>query len=169
MLDPAVLSNCCTLWGIASGNIKAHSDVSFRSFVETGCSPKAFVLPIPLLIIPSEKSPNDTFQESYSNPRRVPAVAFTMLLINATTPVAPSTSITSNPATILASLTTSIPSPTDRPDPIGLTVVFGILGLLVGVIGVSIAVLQLRRMSRRAKVFQVFELACKTKFSRVGE
>jgi hypothetical protein len=47
------------------------------------------------------------------------------------------------------------------------TLSFGILGLVVAVISISIAVLQLRRMSHRTKTV-VFELACKTSIYRVG-
>ena len=48
-------------------------------------------------------------------------------------------------------------------DSLSLTIVFGVLGLLVAVVGISIAVLQLRHMLRRTKTVEIFELPCKTK------
>jgi hypothetical protein len=46
-------------------------------------------------------------------------------------------------------------------DSLSLTIVFGVLGLLVAVVGISIAVLQLRHTLRRAKTIEIFELACR--------
>jgi hypothetical protein len=39
------------------------------------------------------------------------------------------------------------------------TIAFGVLGLLVAIIGVAIALLQLRHMQRRKRLLEVFELA----------
>ena len=49
----------------------------------------------------------------------------------------------------------------------GATISFGVLSLVVALIGIAVAVLQLRRMSRRVQTAQVFELACKNKLFRV--
>ena len=46
---------------------------------------------------------------------------------------------------------------------LSLTIVFGVLGLLVAGVGISIAVLQLRHMLRRTKAVEIFELPCKSK------
>ena len=48
-------------------------------------------------------------------------------------------------------------------DSLSLTIVFGVLGLLAAVVGVSIAILQLRHMLRQEKTEEVYELACKSK------
>lgn len=48
-------------------------------------------------------------------------------------------------------------------DSLSLTIVFGVLGLLVAGVGISIAVLQLRHMLRRGETIEIYELACKTK------
>jgi hypothetical protein len=47
----------------------------------------------------------------------------------------------------------------DSPEPFNQTVVFGILGLLVAIIGIAVAALQLRHMQRRRRVLDIFELA----------
>jgi hypothetical protein len=47
----------------------------------------------------------------------------------------------------------------DSPEPFKQTVVFGILGLLVAIIGIAVAALQLRHMQRRRRVLDIFELA----------
>jgi len=47
--------------------------------------------------------------------------------------------------------------------------VFGVLGLLVAVVGISIAVLQLRHMLRRTKTVDIFELPCENKVCLVIE
>jgi hypothetical protein len=60
-------------------------------------------------------------------------------------------------------------SNTEEADSLNLTVVFGVLGLLVAIVGISITLLQLRHMSRRAKTVEIFELACKTKTYAVIE
>jgi hypothetical protein len=39
------------------------------------------------------------------------------------------------------------------------TIAFGVLGLLVAIIGVAIALLQLRHMQQRKRLLEVFELA----------
>jgi len=52
-------------------------------------------------------------------------------------------------------------------DPLSLTIVFGVLGLLVAGVGISIAVLQLRHMLRRTKTVEIFELPCKSKMCPV--
>ena len=54
-------------------------------------------------------------------------------------------------------------------DSLSLMIVFGVLGLLVAVVGISIAVLQLRHMLRRGKTVEIYELACKTKACPVVE
>ena len=54
-------------------------------------------------------------------------------------------------------------------DSLRLTIVFGVLGLLVAIVGISIAVLKLRHMLRRTKTVEIFELACKSKMCPVVE
>ncbi|KAF1839144.1 hypothetical protein BDW02DRAFT_564128 [Decorospora gaudefroyi] len=59
--------------------------------------------------------------------------------------------------------TTPSPTPSTAPtiivsDSSNLTVIFGVFGLLVAVIGIAIGVLQLRHMTRRRMKLEVFEL-----------
>jgi len=54
-------------------------------------------------------------------------------------------------------------------DSLSLTIVFGVLGLLVAIVSISIAVLQLRHMLRRTKTVEIFELPCKTKACPIVE
>jgi hypothetical protein len=54
-------------------------------------------------------------------------------------------------------------------DSLSLTIVFGVLGLLVAVVGISIAVLQFRHTLRRAKTIEIFELACRAETLPVVE
>ena len=79
----------------------------------------------------------------------------------------------STPAPPILELLNTKPSAASKPyteeDSPSLTIVFGVLGLLVAIVGISIAVLQLRHMLRRTKTVEIFELPCKTKTCPVVE
>jgi len=79
----------------------------------------------------------------------------------------------SKPTLLIFDLSNEQPSPGTAThtegDSLSLTIVFGVLGLLVAVVGICIAVLQLRHMLRRTKTVEIFELPCKTKVCPVVE
>jgi len=85
----------------------------------------------------------------------------------------PAGSMMSTPTLLIFDPSNEQPSPGTAThtegDSLSLTIVFGVLGLLVAVVGICIAVLQLRHMLRRTKTVEIFELPCKTKACPVVE